>query len=296
MNDPVACAVDPNADGGVQNSNVCYTLCSWNEPDCYYYDLGGDAGTYLTCGAGCIGRFDASSHGSLDACAPLSDTPGDYLARAAQMEAASVDTFEIVERELRGFGAPQRLLRDARRARDDEVRHARLVARLARKHGGYARRPPIAHHRERSLVAFAIENAVEGCVREAYGAALAAWQARAAVDADVRGAMRSLARDEARHAALAFEIAAWADGRLDEHGRDRVRGERERERAIEVLRESLDAPPRTLATTLGLPNRAAALALHAALTETLWRVTSPNNRSVARERVAGAATRQRAVG
>ena len=39
LNDPDACTVDPNADGGTQDSNLCYQLCSWDEPDCYYYEL-----------------------------------------------------------------------------------------------------------------------------------------------------------------------------------------------------------------------------------------------------------------
>lgn len=268
LNDPTACTIEPDAADGIQMANVCYALCSWDEPDCYFYDLG-EAGAYLTCGAGCIGRFDARSHGALDACVPLRDTPGDYLARAAQMEAASIDTFAIVERELRTFGAPARLVRDARRARADELRHARLVAQLARNHGGRPRRPPGARYRLRSLVEFATENAIEGCVREAFGAAMAAWQARTAHDASIRAAMTVLARDEARHATLAFEIAGWADSKLDSSARARVHGARAR--AIDALRVSFESPSPALMETLGLPDGPTARVVHAALTQTLWR-------------------------
>ena len=52
----------------------------------------------------------------------------------------------------------------------------------------------------RELEAIAIENAVEGCVRESFGALLATWQAKTAGDARVRAAMKRIARDETRHA------------------------------------------------------------------------------------------------
>jgi hypothetical protein len=50
-----------------------------------------------------------------------------HLADAAWLEAASVDAFRIVRRELRAHGAPRRLLRAASRSKRDEVRHAELA-------------------------------------------------------------------------------------------------------------------------------------------------------------------------
>jgi hypothetical protein len=60
----------------------------------------------------------------------------------------------------------------------------------------------------RSLEELAVENAVEGCVRETYGALTAIWQARTAKDPSVAAAVRRIARDETRHAAL-----SWANQR-----------------------------------------------------------------------------------
>jgi hypothetical protein len=69
----------------------------------------------------------------------------------------------------------------------------------------------------------ALENAVEGCVRETYGAALACACAARAADARVRDVMRSIARDECKHAELSWKLAAWATPQLAVHERKAVR-------------------------------------------------------------------------
>src|SRR5207244_3222953 len=102
-------------------------------------------------------------------------------------------------------------------AADDEVRHARLTRSLARrfvaKENRRRRRPP----REqgvfldiRPLEVVAAENVAEGCLRETFGAVVAAFQAQVAEDPHVRRVMRRIARDEARHAQLAIDVATWA--------------------------------------------------------------------------------------
>ena len=103
---------------------------------------------------------------------------GEWLAHLAWLEAASVHAFRKLGEELESMKAPRRLVRGAKRAAKDEVRHARVVARLARKHGGKPARVRVAGTAPRSRAAFARENAVEGCVREAFGALVATWLAR----------------------------------------------------------------------------------------------------------------------
>ncbi len=175
------------------------------------------------------------------------------LADAAFLEAASVDAFDILARELASHRAPARLVRAARRARADEVRHARDVGHHARKHGATVPAPSVARSASRSLEAIAIENAAEGCVRETYGALLAAWQATAADDAEFRATMEAVAKDEARHAALAWRVAAWAERRLDAGARRRV--ERARREALRTLRHEVTIEPeRDARATLGLPD------------------------------------------
>jgi rubrerythrin len=134
---------------------------------------------------------------------------GGTLATMAALEAASVPAFERLARELASHGAPAELVERARRAMRDEVRHARALRRLARAYGG----KPVKWRRAalpvRSRLELALENAVEGCVREAFGAAVALVQAARAANASVREAFRTIAEDECEHAALAWDVHAW---------------------------------------------------------------------------------------
>jgi hypothetical protein len=269
LNDPDACTVDPTADGGTQASSLCYQLCSWDEPDCYYYELP-EAGYYLTCGAGCIGRLhDGARSEAASTCASLGRSAGDFLADAARLEAASVDAFEIVARELEAFGAPDDLVQAARGAAREERRHARIVAALAMRRGSSPVAASKVTPRSRDLRAFAIENAVEGCVRETYGAALATFQAERARAADVRDAMREIATDESGHAALSFAIDAWLATCLDAEARHDV--EAARANAIDALEAHLaEAPPRAFDAELGMPHREEARAMFRELRRTVW--------------------------
>lgn len=143
-----------------------------------------------------------------------SESLGQYFAECARLEAASVIAFEILQRELRAHGAPGSLTRRADRAAADEIRHAKQVGALADKFGGRVRPADARLGGVRNLPAIAVENAVEGVVRETFGAALALWRAQHAADPDVRRTMGEIADDECAHAALAWDIAAWAKQRL----------------------------------------------------------------------------------
>jgi hypothetical protein len=269
LNDPDTCLIDQDADAGTQQSNLCYQLCSWDEPDCYYYALP-EAGYYLTCGAGCIGRLhDDERSDAASTCASLAQSAGDFLADAARLEAASIDAFEIVARELEAFGAPDELVARAREAAREERRHARVVAALAVRRGSSPNTPKKITRRSRDLRAFAIENAVEGCVRETYGAALATFQASRAAAKDVRDAMRTIARDESSHAELGFAIDAWLATRLDASDRRDV--EAARAKAIDALASHVEsAPTRAFDAELGMPAREEARAMLGELRRSVW--------------------------
>jgi hypothetical protein len=124
----------------------------------------------------------------------------------------------------------------------------------------------------------AIENAVEGCVRETFGALVAHWQARHARDPDVARVMRVVARDETRHAALAWAIAEWAAGRdARERERARVRegaATAMRRAAAELAREIVRAPAPALVHDAGVPPAAIQRAMVRALACTLWSAPS----------------------
>ena len=151
----------------------------------------------------------------LDGRAIEADAVATWLATAAHLEAASVHAFRRLRVELEAHGAPERLLRAASRAARDERRHARSVGALARRRGARARPVELGATLPRTLLALAIENAVEGCVRETWAALVAEHQARHAREATMRAAMKRIAVDEARHAALAWTIDRYLRRKLD---------------------------------------------------------------------------------
>jgi hypothetical protein len=189
---------------------------------------------------------------------------GRWLAGMAHLEAASVDAFRILADELDVHGAPRALAGAARVAAKDERRHARLMARLAIAAGA---RPPAARvvrRAPRDLETVAVENAVEGCVRETF-AALVAWrQVRAAADPAIRDTMRDIAADETRHAALSWAVDAWALDRLPTAARRRTR--EARREAVDLLSRAVAiTEPAALRIPAGLPDGQEAVRMASAL-------------------------------
>jgi hypothetical protein len=148
---------------------------------------------------------------------------GDRFAAMAFLEAVSVHAFERLERELHAHGASAAMLRDTRRARRDEQRHTAMMTRLARRNGTDARLPEApAPAPVRSLFDVTLENAVEGCVRETYGAVIGLIEGETATESSIRKAMRAVATDECRHAELAWAVHAWAMPQLSAAEAQRV--------------------------------------------------------------------------
>jgi len=168
---------------------------------------------------------------------PVGTPLGSYLASMAHLEAASVPAFAQLAGELHRFAAPAALIRGALRSRADETRHARLIAHLARCRGGHPTRPQLRPTPPRRFTDVVEDNAIEGCIRETYGAMLAHLQARRAADPELRRAFAHIAADETRHAALSWAIHRWAERRLQP--RERRRLARRRRTAAEHLRVDL---------------------------------------------------------
>ena len=186
----------------------------------------------------------------------------------AHMEAAAVLAFDDLSHQLRSLGAPVDLLARAARARRDEVAHAAVTARLARRFGATPATPRVETTKamaEPSLLQLARENAVEGCVREAYGALVAAHQAAHSSDAKVRAAFKRIALDEAEHAELSFAIDAWIAPQLSEEERHII--EEEKAQAWRDLAASCDVEPAAeVVRVAGVPSASEARALLASLT------------------------------
>lgn len=194
---------------------------------------------------------------------------GTYLALSAQLEDASVAAFERMSWELRALGAPHSLLRDAQRAAADERRHTDAMTRHALRYHAVPLRAQVPAAAPRSAFAVALENAVEGCVRETYGALVGLHQAAAARDVELRHAMAEIAQDELRHAALSWRVAAWLAPQLSADERSAIAGAKRR--AVAELLAGCDAEPAPdLLALAGLPPREVARSLAAQLQSALW--------------------------
>jgi hypothetical protein len=197
------------------------------------------------------------------------DALASHLRDSVWLEAASVDAFATLARELDAHGAPAALSRAARAAAKDEERHTRTTIAIAGRHGVKTRaRFAKDRRRARPLVDVAIENAVEGCVHETFGAALALFQSERAPDARDRAALRAIARDEVRHAGLAAKIDAWIGARLSPEERARV--ESARKGAARSLARGARLPRPPALAALGMPNARESSAIASSLDAALW--------------------------
>jgi len=206
-------------------------------PQCTTQTTANGQGVIVTCGSCCIGG--RAPRGFAPVRAQARSKRAARLADMAQLEAASVPAFRELHADLARLRAPRRILTAVRAAARDEVRHARAVGRAAERFGASVPRAQVAPTAPRTIEQLAIENAEEGCVRETFGAAIAAVQAERATDGALRCIMRVIAREELRHAALAWDIARWLDAKLDGAGRARVRAAREA--ALKRLRTELSS-------------------------------------------------------
>jgi hypothetical protein len=129
-------------------------------------------------------------------------------------EHASVAAFARFSIQALEAGAPWDIVADAQRAALDEVRHARICFGLAARYGATSMGPgPLrvdGAFSASSLAEFAALTAEEGCVGETLGALLAERQAEVAAEPIVKKALTRIARDERRHAELAWRFVAWA--------------------------------------------------------------------------------------
>lgn len=210
--------------------------------------------------------------GLLDAEIEECDALGAYFARAAHLEAAAVVAFEELAQDLWLLGAPRELVARSHRAAREEVVHAGLTGALARRFGApvpEVQRRETAGPEARDRMALALENVVEGAVRETYAAAVELHRARVVRDPEVAAALAVVARDEASHAQLSWDIALWLDEALDADQRAVVAAAAAR--AVDALRGELREPAPEVTLLAGAPSSSTALALFASLERDLWR-------------------------
>lgn len=155
------------------------------------------------------------------------------FAEAAEAEAASVPAFLQLAADLLAHGAPDALVTQALDAAEDEVRHARMAARLASRAGARFRprlpqrslRRPLAGTAGR--VRLGVESWLDGCLGEGGAARRAALGAQRATDSRTARALHTIALDEERHAELGWSVLRWAVATEPEAVRDTVAAHRD---------------------------------------------------------------------
>lgn len=133
--------------------------------------------------------------------------------RDALGEHASVAAFARFTLDLMSLGAPPELLSGAAEAMHDEIRHARHCFALASAYAQNDVSPGALDvggaGDNRSLEAIVRDLVIQGCVAETVAGAMAGVAAEHCRDDGVRTILDGIARDEARHAALAWRTLAW---------------------------------------------------------------------------------------
>ena len=163
-----------------------------------------------------VERADWSAAIGALATAQLSDEERAALAahwtREAAFEHASIASFAQLTLDLLSVGAPPDLLEATQRATLDEIEHARTTFALATAYGGRAVGPAALAAlpgTSRTLAALARSTFLDACVGESIASAALAEQSRTTSDPALRELLATMARDEERHAELAWRIVAW---------------------------------------------------------------------------------------
>jgi hypothetical protein len=147
----------------------------------------------------------------------------------AALEHASIASFARLALELLSLGAPPDLVAAAHRAALDEVEHAKVCFAIA---GDLSGEPgslgpaPLALDglvMSADLAHVAADAAAQSCVGETVAALALARAAEQCTNGALRGMLSKMAEDELGHAALGWQLVAWACARGGEPVREAVR-------------------------------------------------------------------------
>lgn len=182
-----------------------------------------------------------------------------YLAHCAHLEAASVLAFTELADRLTHWHAPAELILRCRQAAREETTHAELLATLT----GLPITPPTRHTIPVDLAAAALDNAIEGCVHEAWAALTCAATAQGATSPELRAIYTRIAADEANHAQLAWDLHTWFMGQVTTFQRTSILAAQQA--ALAALPALARAQARHVPPALAFPGPRAAAHFAAAL-------------------------------
>ncbi len=257
--------------GAPLHDGECLTSCPPGVVSCWV-GLDSDGNAELTCAYPgppmvCLGVEGRRPQG-LEAYFPRAQDAQEHWRKALTMEAASVESFIRLARELEFHGAPPSLVRAARKAARDEQRHAAwCLSHLPAGTTPSVTAPSGAQEVLRPLLDVALENAREGCVHETFSAVVSGAQAQRGPSALQHGLAR-LAAEEHQHACLAWRVHAWAMEHLDETQRAAVTAEMARGR-VDLWAGLQGVVPGDI-QALGVPDASLLHTLAHALDAQLW--------------------------
>ncbi len=137
-----------------------------------------------------------------------------HWTRLGQMEHASIAAFARFSLQLLSLGAPPELVEACTGALADETAHTKLCFGIASAYAGRAIGPgplDVSGSLKVTTLAEVVELVIaEGCFGETVAALEALEAAETAADPVIRDAYTRIARDEQRHAELAFQFVRWA--------------------------------------------------------------------------------------
>ncbi len=149
-----------------------------------------------------------------------------HWVRLGQMEHASIAAFARFSLQLLSLGAPAELVEGCNQALADETAHTRLCFALASHYGGVPVGPGKLEVRdcfEDSGLGAVMQLVIsEGCIGETVAALEAMEQALTTSDPVVRNVLLRIAKDEQRHAELAYRFMRWALTQASDELRARI--------------------------------------------------------------------------
>jgi hypothetical protein len=152
-------------------------------------------------------------------------------AKRAADEHASVPAFLQLAHELLSLDAPCDLIERALDAAEEEIGHAWAATGLASRFAtrplfttapSFSPRAPL--ERPLALARLARESWLDGCLNEGFAAQIALAEAGETRDPEEAAVSAVIAREEAGHAALAFDILRWLRGEAPELAWSRLLG------------------------------------------------------------------------
>jgi hypothetical protein len=263
--------VDGDTPTYAQCANICGDTMTCNIAQNDLGVSGVECMTACSYGAGCGRRPEAlpALHTFPPGLYGSGNPLGHYFEQAAYLEAASVYAFRRLAAELSAHHAPDALITAAKRAAHDEIRHARIMSRLAGRFAGMPRAPKKGPDHVRPLYEVALENAVEGCVCETHGALVAWVQAVRAQDPQLKRVFHTIAIEETEHARLAYAVAEFLHPSLTSAERRRI-ADAQFAAAVQLAKEAEIDPPAALVQLAGLPPQKTASRLVSQAQRTLF--------------------------